>query len=301
MRPGFLSCSLILSLTVTACSRRAPLSVAPAEARPATVRLDFQPPVDRVLTETQRSVRSVERGGQALREEVELSTRTRFTPSEGGWLLAQSVPSSRLWRNGQEVPTGVADVLARFTLRAWLAADGTFVKLVEPEAAQEALRQVVPGGSEAGVLERFFAPEALEARARREWEVKFSGLLQRNLTEGHVSWAVDQVPMGDSQVAYVLERTVQGTRGTPLGDAVVLSLRCLDALPEDAPDALTDVWVMAGRPELTPGVACEGEQVVARGRFVPVSRQLTVRATVAGEAWTVTTESRAEGLQEEAR
>ncbi|WP_328285516.1 hypothetical protein [Myxococcus sp. NMCA1] len=301
MRPGPLTSSLLLSLTATACSHKAPLSVSPSEPRPASVRLDFQPPVDRVLTETQRSVRSVERRGDTLREEVELTTQTRFTPSEGGWLLAQAVPRSRLTRNGQEVPTGVADVLARFTLQAWLAADGTFVKLVAPEAAQEALRQVAPAGTEAGVLERFFEPEALETRARREWEVKFAGLFQRNLVEGQQSWVVDLVPVGDSQVAYVLERTVQGTRDTPLGDAVVLGLRCLDAVPEDAPDALSEAWVMAGRPELTPGVSCEGEQLVGRGRFMPVSRQLTVRATVAGEAWTVTTESRAEGLQEEAR
>ncbi len=301
MRPGSLSCCLLLSLTVIACSQRAPLSVRPSAPRPATLRLDFQPPVDRVLTETQRSVRTVERGGEALREEAELTTQTRFTPSEGGWLLAQEAPRSRLWRNGQEVPTGVADVLARFTLQAWLAADGTFVKLVAPEAAQEALRQVAPAGTEAGVLERFFEPEAMEARARREWEVKFSGLLQRNLTEGQRSWAVDMVPLGDGELTYVLERTVQGSRDTPWGDAVVLGLRCLDALPEDAPDALMDAWALAGRPTLTPGVSCEGEQLVARGRFVPVSRQLTVRATVAGEAWSVTTESRAEGLQEEAR
>ncbi|WP_095961552.1 hypothetical protein [Corallococcus macrosporus] len=300
MRPGPLTSSLILSLTA-ACSHRAPLSVAPSEPRPAAVRLDFQPPVDRVLMETQRSVRSVERGSQILREEVELRTQTRFTPSEGGWLLAQDVPSSRLTRDGQQVPTDVADVLARFTLRAWLAADGTFVKLVAPEAAQEALRQVAPEGTEDGVLERFFEPEALEARARREWEVKFSGLFQRNLVEGQQSWVVDLVPLGDSQVAYVLERTVQGTRDTPLGSAVVLGLRCLDTVPEDAPDALSEAWVMAGRPELTPGVSCEGEQLVARGRFMPVSRQITVRATVAGEAWTLMTESRTEGLQEEAR
>jgi hypothetical protein len=97
----------------------------------------------------------------------------------------------------------------------------------------------------------------------------------------------------------VLERTVQGTRDTKYGDALVLSLRCLDALPADAPEELTDAWETAGRPPLTPGVTCQGEQVVARGRFVPVSRELTVKATVAGESWTLTTESRAQALQEE--
>jgi hypothetical protein len=323
----------------------------PTAARPPPVRLDFQPPVDRVLTETVRAVRVVERAGAAVREEAELATETRFTPVEGGWLLAQVVPRSRLVRGGaasavdggaqqgaaqgaagpqgaaggaqgsqapsgasaqqgaaqgastggSEVDTWVDDVLTRFTLRVRLAADGTFVKLVSPESALEALRQVVPAGTDAAALERFFSPEVLEARTRREWEARYSGLFRRNLMEGQRIWAVDVLPMGDTQVAYVLERTVQGTRDTDYGDALVLSLRCLDALPADATAELTDAWETAGRPQLTPGVTCEGEQLVARGRFVPVSRELTVKATVAGEQWTLTTESKAQGLQEEAR
>ncbi len=318
----------------------------PTAARPPPVRLDFQPPVDRVLTETVRAVRVVERAGAAVREEAELTTETRFTPAEGGWLLAQVVPRSRLVRGGAasavdggsqgtaqgsavpqgaaqgsqapsgasaqqgaaqgstggtEVDTWVDDVLTRFTLRVRLAADGTFVKLVSPESALEALRQVVPAGTDAAALERFFSPEVLEARTRREWEARYSGLFRRNLMEGQRIWAVDVLPLGDTQVAYVLERTVQGTRDTDYGDALVLSLRCLDALPADATTELTDALETAGRPQLTPGVTCEGEQLVARGRFVPVSRELTVKATVAGEQWTITTESKAQGLQEEAR
>ncbi|MBZ4418189.1 hypothetical protein [Myxococcus sp. RHSTA-1-4] len=304
MRPGLLLCSLMLSLIAAAC-RRAPPPMVPAAAPPPPVRLDFQPPVDRVLTETVRAVRVVERGGTSLREEAEATTETRFTPAEGGWLLAQAVPRSRLVRGaadaGTEVDTWVDDVLARFTLRVRLAADGTFVKLVSPDSALEALRQGGPTGTDLATLERFFGPEALEARTRREWEAKYAGLFARNLMEGQRIWAVDVLTVGEAQVAYVLERTVQGTRDTEYGDALVLSLRCLGAMPEDAPDELVEAWETAGRPPLTPGVTCEGEQVVARGRFVPVSRTLTVKAAVAGETWTVTTESRAQGLQEEAR
>nr|WP_240358989.1 hypothetical protein [Pyxidicoccus trucidator] len=324
-------------LSLTAACRRAPPPMVPTAARPPPVRLDFQPPVDRVLTESVRAIRVVERAGVPVREEAELTTETRFTPAEGGWLLAQVVPRSRLVRggpaggadggatadskpgsesgatagsepgsasgseSGTEVDTWVDDVLARFTLRVRLAADGTFVKLVSPESALEALRHVVPAGTDAAALERFFSPESLELRTRREWEARYSGLFQRNLTEGQHIWAVDVLPVGDAQVAYVLERTVQGTRDTQYGDALVLSLRCLDALPADAPDELTEAWATAGRPPLTPGVTCQGEQLVARGRFVPVSRELTVKATVAGEAWTLTTTSKAQALQEEAR
>ncbi|WP_307734603.1 hypothetical protein [Pyxidicoccus parkwayensis] len=300
-------------LSTTAACRRAPPPMVPTATRPPPVRLDFQPPVDRVLTETVRAVSTVERGGASAHEEAELTTETRFTPSEGGWLLAQVVPRSRLVRGGpavsvdggtavgSEVDTYVDDVLARFTLRVKLAADGTFVKLEAPESALEALHQVLPPGVSAPELERFFSPEALETRTRREWEARYSGLFRRNLTEGQRIWAVDVLPVGETQVAYVLERTVQGTRDTEYGDALVLSLRCLDALPADAPEELTDAWTTAGRPQLTPGVTCGGEQVVTRGRFIPVSRELTVKATVAGALWTVTTESRAKGLQEEAR
>jgi hypothetical protein len=291
----------MLSLSLAGC-RKAPPSLVPTPTGPPPVRLDFQPPVGRVLTESLRGTRVVERSGAAsVREEAELTTESRFTPSEGGWLLTQAVPRSRLVRGDAPVDSWVDDVLARFTLRVRLAADGTFVKLVAPEAAQEALRQVVPEGAEVGPLERFFSPEVLEARTRREWEAKYSGLFQRNLTEGQRTWAVDVLPVGERQVTYVLERTVRGTRDTEYGDAVVLALRCLDAVAEDAPDELVDAWEAAGRPGLTPGVSCEGEQVLARGRFIPVSRRLTVKAAVGGETWTVTTESRAQGLQEEAR
>ncbi|MCP3104821.1 hypothetical protein LZ198_38745 [Myxococcus sp. K15C18031901] len=295
---------MLLSLT-SACrgkGARPPLTVAAALPATRAVRLDFRPPVDRVLTESQRASRAVERDGSVLREEAELTTESRFTPADGGWLLTQAVTRSRQTRGGAEVETWVDDVLSRFTLRLRLAADGAFIKLVSPEAAQDAVRQVVPAGPTAQALERFFAPEALEARTRREWEAKYGGLLQRNLSEGQRTWAVEVLPVGAGvQLAYVLERTVQGTRDTEYGDAVVLGFRCLDALAEDAPDELTDAWVAAGRPELTPGVTCEGTQVVAYGRFVPVSRELTVKARVDGAAWTVATESRAQGLQEEAR
>lgn len=299
MRSGLLWCGLLLSLT-SACRKAPPLRV-PIPEVSRRVRVSFQPPVDRVLTESQRAGRVVEKGGSVLREEVELTTESRFTPSAGGWLLTQGVTHARQTRAGVEVKSWVGEVLKRFMLRVQLAADGAFVKLVSPESAGEAVRQSVPPGVDAGPLERFFQPEVLEARTRREWEAKFGGLFQRYVSEGQRTWMVDVLPVGDTQVAYVLERTVQGTRDTEYGDAVVLSLRCLDAVPEEAPDALSDAWVAAGRPELTPGVTCQGEQVVAYGRFVPVSRELTVKAQVDGAAWTLTMESRAQGLQEEAR
>ncbi|RYZ36767.1 MAG: hypothetical protein EOO71_30565 [Myxococcaceae bacterium] len=299
MRPGPLwCCLLVLSLGAGCSSRYPPLN--PGPGLPPPVRLDFKPPVDRLLTESVRATRTLRREGQPeVRDQAEFTTETRFTPVDGGWRVAQAVRTPRQVHDGQDVVSLPGAVLERFTLRLQLAADGTFVKLVGPEAAQEALRQVVPQGSGLPELERFFTPDALEARTRREWEAKYAGLLQRNLVEGQRTWAVDFLDVGGVERAYLLERTVEGTRPTTFGDAVVLSLKCLDALPEQAPAELRSVWAEAGSPELLKDVTCAGEQVVAWGRFVPVRRLLKVNAVVEGGTLSLTTESQAETLQEE--
>ena len=72
---------------------------------------------------------------------------------------------------------------------------------------------MVPEGRQEA-LERFFAPEALEARARREWEAKYGGLLRRNLVVGQRTWAVGGSSTGTGEVMYLLERTVTGTEPT---------------------------------------------------------------------------------------
>ncbi|WP_223643882.1 hypothetical protein [Corallococcus sp. EGB] len=300
MRTGLVWSCLLLSLAGAGCKSRYP-PLTPPPGLPPPVRLDFKPPVDRLLTESVRATRTLQREGlPEVRDEAAFTTETRFTPSDGGWRAAQSVRTPRQVHDGRDVPSLSGAVLERFTLRMQLAADGTFVKLVGPEAAQEALRQVAPeGGPGVPEVERFFSPEALEIRTRREWEAKYAGLLQRNLVEGQRTWAVDSVTVDGAERTYLLERTVQGTRPTMFGDAVVLSLRCLDALPPKAPEELKAVWAEAGSPGLSKGVTCEGEQVVATGRFIPVRRLLKVKAVEAGTTLTLTTESQAEALQEE--
>ncbi|NRD49656.1 hypothetical protein D7Y27_28465 [Corallococcus sp. AB004] len=298
MRTGLLWSCLLLSLAAGCTSRYPPLN--PAPGLPPPVRLDFKPPVDRLLTESVRATRTLQREGQReVRDEAAFTTETRFTPSDGGWRVAQSMRTPRQVHDGHDVPSVSGAVLERFTLRMQLAADGTFVKLVGPEAAQEALRQVAPEGTGVPEVERFFNPEALEIRTRREWEAKYAGLLQRNLVEGQRTWAVDSVDVNGEERAFLLERTVEGTRLTTFGDAVVLTLKCLDALPPNAPAELKAAWAEAGSPELSKGVTCEGEQVVTWARFIPVRRLLKVKAVGAGGTLTLTTESQAEQLQEE--
>lgn len=292
-RLPWLCCAVLMA----ACTKPA-TSLVPEAGAPLPVRLDFRPPVDRAMTERTVSTRTVERGGARQSEEVELTTVTRYTPAENGWQLVQSVARSKMTRGGAPVDTVVDDVLSRFPLRVRLAADGAFVKVVNAEEGLQALRQVIPAGQQAGALEAFFAPEALEARARRDWATRYGGLLQRNLMVGQHTWGVDSFPTEAGDVVYVLQRTVTGTELTDQGDALVMSLRCLDAVPENAPPELREVLEEAGGPTLTPGVSCEGEQVVARGYFVPVRRSLTVRAKVGEATWTLATQTRLEMLEE---
>ncbi len=289
----------LLLMTAVACQARPPL--VPPPAPPPPLRLDFRPPEGRVLVESVKTTRTVARGGARVTEKVVLRPVTRFTKAEGGWLLTQTVPQARLSREGTPVDTRVDDVLERFTLQVRLAADGTFVEVVDAEAALRAVREVVREGPEVAELERFFAPEALVERTRAEWERKYGGLFQRNLQEGQRAWTVERLPVGEGEaVVYVLERMVQGTEPTDYGDALTLALRCLDTVPAGAPEALRAVYAQAGSPALTPGVTCEGEQVVARARFVPVRGSLTVRAKVGEAEWTLAMESKAEKLEEEA-
>lgn len=282
---------------LAACTKPA-TSLVPEAGAPPPVRLDFRPPVDRAMTHRVQSSRGVERGGTRLSEEAEMTTVTRFTPAENGWQLVQTVSRARMLRGGTPVETVVDDVLTRFALHVRLAADGAFVKVVNADEGLKVLRQVLPAGQQAGPLEAFFSPESIETRTRRDWLARYGGLLQRNLTVGQHTWGVDSFSTGESEVVYVVQRTVTGTELTDQGDALVLSLRCLDAVPEDAPAELREALAEAGGPTLTPGVSCEGEQAVARGYFVPVRRSITVRAKVGEATWTLSTQTKLEMLEE---
>jgi hypothetical protein len=165
------------------------------------------------------------------------------------------------------------------------------VRVVEPEAALAALKEVAPEGQDVSPLERFFAPEELEERTREEWEVKYGGLFGRGLELGQHSYVVGRLPLGGHEVTYLLERTVVGTLLIDQGEAWVFSLRCLGVPGEEASAAVRETLRLAGDPELTPGVECEGEQLLGRGRFLPVRRGLTLRATLDGETWTWATQS----------
>nr|QKW93656.1 hypothetical protein [Vitiosangium cumulatum] len=291
LRSCFLS---FLVVSATACSRNVP-SLLPEPTAPPPPRLEFRPPEDAVLTETVKG--SLRRSGAPGTQEAQLTTVSGFTREQGGWLLTQRVTGARYSRDGSPVETLVDDVLTRITLRVRLAADGTYVRVEDPGVALAALKQVAPAGQDVSPLERFFAPDELEARTRGEWEVKYGGLYGRSPEPGQHLYAVGTVPLGGREVAYLLERTFTGTQLTPYGEAMVFTLRCLGAPGEDAPEAAREALRLAGNPELTPGVECEGEQLLGRSRFLPVRRGFTLRATLDGETWTWATQSTLESMQ----
>ena len=289
----------LVALAATACSTRTsppPLEPAPTASPP--LRLEFRPPTDVALIETVKS--SLRRGATPGAQEVELTTDTRFTSERGGWLLTQRVTQASTTQDGAPVETPVDDILLRLTMQVRLASDGTFVDLLNPEAVEAALHEVVPEGA-TGVeaLERFFHPEAVEVRARREWEQKYGGLYGWGLSEGQKTWTVSTVMVEARVLTYLLERTFTGTLLTEHGEAVTFALRCVGAPPDGSADArpVRAVLEAAGNPELSPGVQCEGEQVLGRGRFLPVRRSLTVRAPMQDGEWTWTVQSVLQSLQ----
>ena len=150
---------------------------------------------------------------------------------------------------------------------------------------------MAPAGADVAPLELLFAPESLEARARTEWEVKYGGVYGHPLARGQHGYAVGTLALGGHEVTYLLERTFSGWRLTEYGEVWVFTLRCLGAPGEKAPAAQLETLHRAGDPSLTPGVECEGEQLLGEGRFLPVRRGFTLRVKQDGDTWTWATRS----------
>lgn len=276
------SCLLLLLASSAACHRDVPsLTLRPA-ARPG-VRPLFQPPEDMLLTETVRS--SLRREGAPGSEEAEMTTASRFTSEEGTWRLSQRVTRSRYLQDGQPVTSLVGTLLERVVSRVRLAADGTFVQLEAPGSARETLRELAPRGLDVSGLERFFSPEEWEARTRREWAVTYGGVYGGTLEPGQRGHAVGGLSVGGREVTYLLERTFTGTRPTEFGEVMVFTLHCLAAPGDTSPGSAHEALRRAGQPEVTPGVECDGEQLLGVERFLPVRRGLTLRVSWDGDTW----------------
>jgi hypothetical protein len=288
--PGLL---LLTALAASAggCKRRSTLVPGTDYAQP--LRLEFRPRLERTLTETVTLRSGPEAPGAAAAvTELALTTATRFSREGQAWVLSQRITELRLSRGGTPVDSPLAPLLQSLPLRVQLARDGAFVRVLQPEAAEPALAaaQLAPEQREAAqaVLEA----DAQQELMRREWTAKYGGLFGRNLPLGQKLYALDAVafapegPGAGRPLAYVLERTLSGTLLTDYGEALVFSLRCLGQVSPDAPPELRALVAGPDAPALEPSVTCEGEQVIARGTFVPVRSRLHLRAGAAPGAWT---------------
>jgi hypothetical protein len=300
MRTPLLPLVFLLAAPGTAC-HRAIASLDPVFPVESSVRTRFQPPQDTALTERVSS--SLRRGDAADVQEAEMTTVTRFTAEPNAWRLGQRVTQARYTRAGVPVRSLVDTVLSRVEVAWRLAEDGTFVELAEPAVqwarVQDVLRREAAPGLDVTPLERFFAPDTLAERLRSEWEVKYGGIYGRTLVPGQRGYAVGSLPLGEGRVTYLLERTFLGTRLTEHGEALVFSLVCLGPPGSTSPEAVREALREAGEPELTPGVECGGEQLLGRGRFLPVRWEFTLRAEVGADTWSWATRSTLESLEEQ--
>lgn len=299
-------CALALA---AGCKRRSTLAPATDYAQP--LRMEFRPPVERALTETLTVSSSVQRAGEPVpssTDEVTLTTESRFRPDRQAWVLTQRTTAVQLRRGGAPVQSPLAPLLQRVPLRVQLAGDGAFVRVLDAEAREaEVAESGLDAQAQAAVLQVLDA-DVVQARVGREWTARYGGLFGRNLQLGQKLYALDAVALPDEgagqELAYVLERTLSGTLLTEYGEALVFSLRCLGQVAPDAPAQLRALLAAPDAPALEPSVSCEGEQVLARGAFVPVRSSLSLRvspAPAAGGAapatWTVRRSARTQSLE----
>jgi hypothetical protein len=274
---------VLLVLLTAGCKTPRSTFPPPGDSAPV-VRLDFRPPEGTPLVEHLVSARGVRRGEAPEEEErVELESVTSFRREGRTWVLSQQVSRARSWRGGRALDTPVDDVVGAAPLELVLAPDGAFVRVAQPERWERALLALPLDAAVQARLRDYFAPEAVEARSRQEWEAKYAGLFQRNLVVGQRLYTLERQRAGEREVGYVLERTLAGTEPSVWGPALVFHLRCLGKVDEAAPLELRAALLGAPEAALEPSVECEGEQVVAGSPFVPVRSALTVSATVAGE------------------
>lgn len=127
--------------------------------------------------------------------------------------------------------------------------------------------------------------------------MKYGGLYGRTLTPGQHTYAVGRVALGGLEVVYVVDRLFTGWQLTEYGEALAFTLRCLAPPDAAAEPAVREALRTAGDPEVTAGVECEGEQLLGRGRFLPVRRGFTLRAKRENDTWTWATRSALESLR----
>lgn len=262
-----------------------------APPAPEPLRVDFSPAPGKTLTERTLTVRAEAPIAPAApsppyRESVEAVLKSSFEQAPGGgWVLTQQVASLQAKGNDQVIQNKLTELVQRFPMKLALAADGAFVRYLNPEAAEAAVRALFDQPGQAEAVLPYFAPRALEEQARREWDAKYGGLFNRNLTPGVTAfYGVETVSLSSgAQLAYGVERRVVARAQTAFGPAVVLELRCLGSAEGPAKATLERLMAERDVDALEPSVRCEGRQEVASSPFVPVRTVMHLTARPAAQ------------------
>ena len=303
-RLGGLALALLALSAAPACKRRSTLVPATEYVQP--LRLEFHPPVGRDVVEdiTVRTRPGPEASSDAPpTDELTLRTVSRFVPERQAWVLTQRTTALQLRHQGADVQSPLAPLLLRVPLRVQLARDGAFVRVLEAEGLESALAEAGLEPQVQAQAQALLGAEAQQQRVQREWTARYGGVYGRNLQLGQRLYALDAVAVGGRERGYVLERTLSGTLLTDFGEALVFQLRCLGQPPPGAPPELQAQLAASDAPALEPSVSCEGEQVLARGTFVPVRSRLSVHVQEPGadggapQAWTWSRSSAAQRLE----
>lgn len=248
-------------------------------------RWEFKPPVGQQINE--KVTWEYRPGGTAV-QRIELQMQSVFAPAGSLWKLTQRVTSAKFWVDDQEQPHPLGAVLTLFPLEMELSADGSFIRVLNPEAALAAVEKADLPASVKTVFGLYFSPATVEARARHEWETRYGALFGRNLPRQQRLYSVELLPGTEGpERAFLLERTLVGTRLTDFGESLVFHFRCPGQLPKDLPPSAVEKVQAWKGPALDPAVHCQGEQVVARDPSVPVRWELLLGVAPPGEASSV--------------
>lgn len=242
------------------------------------VRIRFAPKDGTELRERLVNLRTERSSAGELQESVTFVMNSRFERAGEGWMLTQTVPEVSISVNGQKIESNLAQLVTKFPVQVRLAADGTFVRLLNDQQIVDVVRAELPEDASEQLVSAF-SPEAIEEQTRKEWNDKYGELLGRELAEGSAWYTVESLLTTQGEVTYVLEHAFSGTRTGEQGLEVVISHNCPTS-PDKAKraDAMEAALQAKGNPALEPSITCAGQQVLAVDPFVPLSNTLEVRA-----------------------
>lgn len=270
-----------LALVVAACKSAPQPFPEPTQVQTPPSRIVFQPPLQKEVVERSTTTRAEQGQAGMVEESVTATMNSRFDAEGQGFKLTQAISSVEVTRNGERIDNPLVSLVTRFEVIVKLAEDGSFVELLNPEAAEKAVRETFPDARQAEEILKYFTADALEAQAREEWRNKYGEFLGRDVYQGMAWYGLEGISTSaGEEISYVLQRKVVGVRQGDFGRELVIEYSCplKSELAQNA-DAMQRLLEEKGAPALDPTVTCSGEQRVALEPFMPLTNTLEVTAS----------------------